>query len=76
MRLVHEKPIQRLFWVKEYRPLKTVLMGTEAGVPLMQQPMDPLYKKLISAAGTIAALMSLTTKNLWPISTLLRKLNT
>jgi hypothetical protein len=46
MRLVQMKPIQRLFWVKEYRPLKIVLMGTEAHIPLTHQLMDPLCKEL------------------------------
>jgi hypothetical protein len=42
IRLVQMKPIQKLFWPREYRPLEIVHVGAEAGIPLM----GPLHKEL------------------------------
>jgi hypothetical protein len=44
IRLVQMKPVQRLFWGRNYRPLKIVLMGAEAGIPLTHQSTDHLCK--------------------------------
>jgi hypothetical protein len=46
MRAVQMKPIQGLLWVKELRVLKTVPMGTEAGIQLTHHPMELLHKEL------------------------------
>jgi hypothetical protein len=42
MRLVQTRHISGLFWVERYRLLRTVPVGIVAGIPLMDQPMDPL----------------------------------
>jgi hypothetical protein len=46
MRLVQLKPVQGLFWAKEYRLLKIVPTGVETDIPLMQQLMHLLHIEL------------------------------
>jgi hypothetical protein len=46
MRLVQMKPVHELTGSKEYRLLKIIPMAIEAGIPLTQQPMDPLCNEL------------------------------
>jgi hypothetical protein len=43
--VVEMKPVRELLWVKEQRPLTTVPMGDEAGIPMTHQPMDPFHKE-------------------------------
>jgi hypothetical protein len=45
MRLVQMKGAEGLFWTEEYRLLKIGLMDAEAGIPWMQQPIDPMCKE-------------------------------
>jgi hypothetical protein len=40
------KPVRELFWVDEYRPLTTVSMDAETGIPLRTRATDPLRKYL------------------------------
>jgi hypothetical protein len=58
-----------LLWEKEYRLLKTVTMGVEAGIPLIQQLMNPFHKEFLvcywkhctNAASTSSSNMHLQT---------------
>lgn len=72
MRFVQMKLVQRLFWVKEYRPFKVVPMSTETGNPLTHHLRTPPERIPSAAAGTTAplwSLMSLSDPSLWSIST-------
>jgi hypothetical protein len=47
IRDVRMKPIWGLFWAKELKLLKIILVSVKAGILLMHQPTDPLHKELL-----------------------------
>jgi hypothetical protein len=48
------KPVRRVFWAKEQRPLKIVCMGVEKWIPVSHQPMNTSRKGLANSLELLA----------------------
>jgi hypothetical protein len=77
MMLINRKVVQGLFWIKDCRPLKAVLVSTAAGILLTHQLTDPLHKDsgLLLESVHHTALLSSSNANLWPFRASSMELN-